>query len=142
MVHHPSAINSELPPYAVALAQRARSGRLVVYAGAGLSFAEPAGLPSGAEVARRIHARLKDAFPVLAGVQEDDLVAIADAIAGLPGGEEALRLTAVEVAEFTTATPTYGHATLALMLLEGVLDVLTTLLLPRTRPVAVTAEAA
>lgn len=126
MTHQPSAIDSELPPYAVALAQRARFGRLVIYAGAGLSFAEPAGLPSGAEVARRIYARLIDAFPALTGIQEDDLVAIADAVAALPGGEEALRLTAVEVAEFTTATPSYGHATLALMLLDGVLDVLTT----------------
>lgn len=126
MAHQPSAIDSELPPYAVALAQRARSGRLVIYAGAGLSFAEPAGLPSGAEVAKRLHARLKGAFPPLAGVDHDDLVAIADAVAGLPGGEEALRLTAVEVAEFTTAAPTCGHVTLALMLLEGVIDVLTT----------------
>lgn len=123
MAHQPSSIGSGFPPYAVGLAQQARLGALVIYAGAGLSLAEPAGLPTGAEVAKRIHARLQGVFPVLATVQGDDLVAIADAIAGLAGGEEALRLTAVEVADFTSATPTYGHEILANLLLEGVLDV-------------------
>ncbi len=73
-----------------------------------------------------MHARLKAAFPVLDSIDEGDLVAMSDAIAALAGGEEALRLTAVEAAEFTTAAPTYGHAVLAALLLEGVLDVLTT----------------
>jgi len=49
-----------------------------------------------------------------------------NAVAALPNGEEALRLTAAGVAEFTTATPTYGHKILALLLLEGMADVLTT----------------
>ncbi len=126
MAHHPAAIDSGLPAYAVATAQRARTGRVTIYAGAGLSRAEPAGLPTGAEVAEQIHARLKDAFPALNGVDQRDLVAIADAVAELTGGEEALRLVAVQAAEFTTATPTYGHHILALLLLEGVVDVLTT----------------
>lgn len=126
MAHQPTSIDAGLPPYAVALAQRARAGGLVVYAGAGLSLAEPAGLPLGAQVAQQIHARLKDAFPVLNGVDTGDLVAIADAVAALDGGEEALRFTAVQAAEFTTAVPTYGHCILALLLLEGVLDVFTT----------------
>jgi hypothetical protein len=126
VVHHPSAINSGIPPYAVAIAERVRTGRVTIYAGAGLSFAEPAGLPTGAAVAEQIHARLKDAFPALNGVDRRDLVAIADAVAGLNGGEDALRLVAVQAAEFTTATPTYGHRVLALLLLEGVVDVLTT----------------
>lgn len=108
MVHHPAAISSDLPAYAVAIAQRARTGRVTIYAGAGLSLAEPAGLPTGAAVAEKIHARLKDAFPALNGVDRRDLVAIADAVAGLNGGEDALRLVAVQAAEFTTATPTYG----------------------------------
>lgn len=126
MAHQPGAIDAGLPPYAIALARRARSGRLVIYAGAGLSLAEPAGLPTGAQVAEQVHARLRDAFPDLDCVDQGDLVAIADAVVGRDGGEEALRFTAVQTAEFTTATPTYGHCILAELLLEGVLDVLTT----------------
>lgn len=126
MAYQGATIGAGVPPYAVALAERGRAGRLVIYAGAGLSRAEPAGLPSGAEVAERIYHRLHEAFPEIAGCDPRDLPAVADAVVALPNGEEALRLTAVRVAEFTTATPTYGHRVLALLLLEGVLDVLTT----------------
>lgn len=126
VVYEPAAIVAGVPPYAVALAERARGGGLAIYAGAGVSRAEPAGLPTGAQAAQRIHSRLRGAFPVLADVDDTDLVAIADAVAMLDGGEEALRFSAVQVAEFTTATPTYGHCILALLLLEGVVDVLTT----------------
>lgn len=126
MSHNPSPIGLELPPYAVALAHKARNGRLVIYAGAGLSAAAPTSLPSAAAMASSIFQRLSQLFPSALDCPSDDLNAVADAVAVLPGGEEALRETAVQVAEFTTASPNYGHKVLAYLLLEGVIDVLTT----------------
>lgn len=116
----------DLPPHAVALAQKARLGRLVIYAGAGLSAAEPTRLPSAAGVARTLHQRLSQLFPSIERIPASDLTAVADAVAKLPNGEDALRETAAQVAEFTTAIPSYGHELLAYLLLEGIVDVLTT----------------
>lgn len=126
MIHAPQPIAAGVPPYAIALAELGRAGRLVVYAGAGLSRAEPAGLPPGAEVAKRLYNRLRGAFPAIDGVDESSLTEVADAVAALENGEEALRLTAAQIAEFTSATPTYGHRVLATLVLEGVVDALTT----------------
>lgn len=126
MVHAPLPINVGADAYAVALAERGRSGSLAVYAGAGLSRAEPAGIPTGRAIAERLVARLSGAFPTLASVDATDLPSVADAVASLEGGEEALLQATVRVAEFTTATPTYGHRVLAVLLLEGLTDVLTT----------------
>jgi hypothetical protein len=89
-------------------------------------MAQPTGLPSGAALAETIWGRLRTAFPILDGVDASDLTAVADAVATLPGGEDALRETAARSAEFRTARPSYGHQVIAHLLLEGVVDVLTT----------------
>jgi NAD-dependent SIR2 family protein deacetylase len=65
-------------------------------------------------------------FPGLGACSPTDLTAIADAVATLPSGRDALLSTAARVAEFTSATPSYGHEVLAFLMLEGLLDVLTT----------------
>lgn len=126
MIHLPTPISSGVEPFAVALAQRGRSGSLAVYAGAGLSRAEPATIPTGFTIAQRLVDLLGASFKGLGGVNPTDLASVADTVAALNGGEEALLQATVRVAEFTTATPTYGHRVLATLLLEGVLDVLTT----------------
>lgn len=126
MTHSPSPTAGGAAPYAVDLVERGRAGRLVIYAGAGLSRAEPAGIPPGNDVASRIVARLSPAFPILESVNATDLPAVADAIAGLEGGESASRQAIVAVAEFTKATPNYAHRLLAVLMLEGVLEILTT----------------
>ncbi len=126
MPHQPAAIDAELPPYAISLAERGRSGALAIYAGAGISFSEPTGLPAGDKLAMQVHARLVGPFPILKEVAATNLVAIADAVQELEGGEDALRQAIVKLAEFTTADPSYGHRVLALLLLEGAIDVLTT----------------
>jgi len=110
----------------VALAALGRDGRLVIYAGAGLSRAEPTGLPTGPEVASRTYERLARLLPAIPACDEDDLTSVADAVASLAGGLPALRETVVNVVEFTTAVPNYGHQALALLLLEGLVKVLTT----------------
>jgi hypothetical protein len=126
VTHSPSPVADGAAPYAVDLIERGRSGRLVVYAGAGLSRSQPAGIPPGNEVASRIVARLRPAFPVLDTIDATDLPAVADAIAGLEGGESALLQAIVRVAEFTAATPNYAHRLLSALMLEGIVDVLTT----------------
>ena len=127
MPHHPSPILTGTPPYAISLAERASAGgKVVVYLGAGVSLAQPTGLPTGPALATAIHARLKVAFHVLDAVNPTDLVAVADAVASLPGGEEALRQTAAQSADFKTAKPAYAHRTIAHLMLEGAIDVLTT----------------
>lgn len=127
MQHSPSPVRAEVPPYAVALAARAASAsKLVIYAGAGISVSPPTSLPSGTGLARALHSQLKDTFAVLASVQEGDLLGVADAVAGLPGGEDVLRQTSARSADFRSATPGYAHRVLAHLMLEGAIDVLTT----------------
>ena len=111
----------------MSLAERARGGgKVVVYAGAGISLAQPTGLPTGRALAIAIYTQLEAAFHVLSAVNPADLVAVADAVAGLPGGKEALRQTSALSADFKTAKPGYAHRTLAHLMLEGAIDVLTT----------------
>lgn len=127
MQHSPSPISASVPPYAVALAGRAVSAdKLVIYVGAGISLSQPTNLPTGAKLAAAIHTQLKGAFPALANVDSWDLVAIADAVAALQGGEEALRQTSVRSANFKTAKPGYAHKVLAHLMIEGAVEVLTT----------------
>ena len=123
----PSSVTVNVPPYAVALATQALSaGKIVFYAGAGISLSQPTNLPTGPYLAKAIHTRLKAAFPVLEDVDPWDLVAVADAVAALPGGENALRQTSAIAANFKSAKPGYAHRVLAHLMLEGAIDVLTT----------------
>ncbi len=126
-VHVPAPMTNGVPPYAIALAERAMArGRVAIYAGAGISMEQPTGLPNGRALARTIYAKLITAFPSLNGADPSDLIALADSVAALPGGGDALRQTAAHAAEFRTARPSYGHRVIAYLALEGVVDVLTT----------------
>lgn len=98
----------------------------MIYAGAGISLSQPTNLPTGASLAATVHKQLAGAFPVLATVEPSDLLAVADAVAALPGGEEALRQTSARSANFKSAKPGYAHRVLAHLMLEGAIDVLTT----------------
>jgi hypothetical protein len=125
-MYKPRRLADGQSPHPVALAALGRDRRLVIYAGAGLSRAEPTGLPSGPEVASRTYERLARLLPAIPACDAHDLTAVADAVASLAGGLPALRETVVDVVEFTTAAPNYGHQALALLLLEGLVKVLTT----------------
>lgn len=91
-----------------------------------MSLSDPTNLPTGARLAHSIHTRLAPAFSVLSTVDSYDLVAVADAVAALPGGEDALRQTSASSANFRTAKPGYAHKILAHLMLEGAIDILTT----------------
>ena len=125
-MYEPRPLADGQPAHPVALAALGRAGRLVIYAGAGLSRAQPTELPSGPEVANKTYRRLARLLPTMPSCNEYDLTSVADAVASLDGGLPALRETVVKVGEFTTATPNYGHEALALLLLEGAVSVLTT----------------
>ena len=114
---------------AVELAEVARTGRLAIYAGAGLSQSSPTDMPSGAEVAERCYDRLVDLLDpdLLCGAEPRDLVSVANVVASHNSGDaNHVRRTAVGVAHFTSATPNFGHEVLALLILEGVVVVITT----------------
>ncbi|WP_104090851.1 SIR2 family protein [Cryobacterium sp. N19] len=127
MPHLPSSVAASVPPYAVALALQAMSaGKIVIYAGAGISLSQPTNLPTGADLARQIHTRLRPTFSALDNINSWDLVAVADTVAGFLGGEAALRQTSATAADFKSAKPGYAHRVLAHLMLEGAIDVLTT----------------
>ena len=115
-------------PVTVELAEVASSGRLAIYAGAGLSRSSPTDLPGGAEVAQSCHDRLVDLLgpDVLSGANPYDLVSVADTVEARNGDANIVRRTAVDIAGFTAASPNSGHRVLALLLLEGIATVITT----------------
>ena len=65
-------------------------------------------------------------FPFSPPSETWDLLAIADAVAALPDGEDALRQTSAKSANFKSAKPGYAHRVLAHLMLEGAIDILTT----------------
>ena len=127
-VHLAKAMCEGQSAVAVELAEVAATGRLAIYAGAGLSRSSPTAMPSGAEVAQRCYARLVDLLgpDSLSGAEPGDLVSVADAVESHGQDANHVRRTAVGVADFTSARPNFGHGVLALLILEGVVVVITT----------------
>lgn len=124
-MYYGEPMNSAVHPQAALVAQAAIAGRLTIYAGAGLSAAPPSSLPGAAGLARSIAEELR---PVVdfSHVDENDLIAVADAVAGSPNGSRLLRQAVAKVARFDSAEFNYAHAAIALLLCEGVATVLET----------------
>jgi hypothetical protein len=100
--------------------EAARHGRLVVCAGAGLSRAMPADLPSGPDLGKRLDDRLKSLVSgYVSPPNPENLIAVADAGAGIEGGKTALRSEVLRLANFRNADPNYGHWAIAELLCEG-----------------------
>ena len=119
-------VGRELPHTAITLADSATRNRLTIYAGAGVSVGEPTGLPSGAEIAARLHSRFVAEIPALTECDEHDLLAVANTIEDQTGGQQLLQQTVCQLADFTTAEPGLSHHILAFLLLEGALKLFTT----------------
>lgn len=103
----------------------ARHGRLVVCAGAGLSRAMPADLPSGPDLGKRLDERLKSLVSgYVSPPNPENLIAVADAGAEIEGGKTALRSEVLRLANFRTADPNYGHQVIAELLCEGCIALL------------------
>jgi hypothetical protein len=124
-MYQPKALNEPAGSVAADLAQRAINGQLTIYAGAGLSAADPTYLPGAAGLAKRIADALEEQI-TLDGVDTDDLVAVADAVSAQPLGSDLLRQTILAVADFLGADFNYAHAVMALLLCEGVVTVIET----------------
>lgn len=107
----------------VVLVDEAHEERLAICAGAGLSIAS--GLPSGPELARRLHERFQRVSGY-ACANPDDLVAVADSAASLPDGLAAIQRVILELAPFGEAPPGLAHQLLALLLAERALRLLLT----------------
>jgi hypothetical protein len=105
------------------LAAEARDKRLAVCAGAGISIT--AGLPTGAELARKLH----DRFERIADYHcstPDDLLAVADAASAVPDGLATLQHLVLDLAPFSDALPQLAHRLLALLVAEDALHLLLT----------------
>lgn len=113
-----------ISPAVYELVAEAKRNRLTMFVGAGLSVGS--GLPSGAELARRLHCQFKRRIDGYHCTETENLGAVAMAMASLPDGLKALQLEIVESAPFDSAPPTCGHRLLALLLAEGTIRLLTT----------------
>jgi len=102
------------------LAAKAREGKLVVCAGAGLSVAPDAGLPSGQRLGQLLNDRLTARLEGYAAPADpSDLLAVADAAIEVFGGLLPLQHEVLTLADFERATPNLAHQALALLLAEG-----------------------
>ena len=127
-MYRPGVVSTGQGSLAVRLAEMAYNGRLAIYAGAGLSRAFPTNMPDGREVARRCYERIRGLLraDALDTADSSNLTSVADVVAALEQGADLVRHTAVDVADFTSARPNFGHEILALLLLEGTVVVITT----------------
>lgn len=107
----------------VVLGKEARDRHLAVCAGAGISIS--AGLPTGAQLARKLHERFQRVTGYTCA-QPDDLLAVADAAARLGDGLPAVQQVVLELAPFSDAGPQLAHRLLALLVAEDALRVLLT----------------
>jgi hypothetical protein len=125
-VYHPCPSEKPAPAAVHALALKGKAGRLVIYAGAGISAAQPAGLPVGPELAEKVSTWLLGRVSGLGAYDNQNLLDVADAVEAQMGGRDLLQEALTEFAEFGEAEPNFAHRALALLLFEGVATVLTT----------------
>lgn len=109
-----------------ALAIKAVDGRLAIYAGAGVSRADPTNLPMGVGLAEEAAAALGGSIAGLRSFKAGNLLDLADAVEEQPGGRDLLQEALVRLARFDEAEPNDAHRVLAVLALEGLATVLTT----------------
>jgi hypothetical protein len=123
--HLPSSVQEPVEAVINTIFEAARHGRLVVCAGAGLSRGMPTDLPNGADLGKRLDSRLKSLVRgYVSPSNPENLIAVADAGAGLEGGKTALRIEVLRLANFLAAEPNYGHRAVAELLCEGCIQLL------------------
>ena len=112
---------------AVFLAGHAIKRELTVYAGAGVSAADPTNLPGASGLAKLLFDSLSPNVDLaLSDDKQRDLLAVADAVATLPQGIALLRRTVLEVADLKGASENFAHEVLGLLLCEGAVTILET----------------
>ncbi len=89
-MYEPEPLTSPTGAVAANLASACSQGKLTIYAGAGLSAAEPTSLPGAAGLANLLVERLSYTL-AFQFIDRWDLVAVADHIASTPQGPQLLR---------------------------------------------------
>lgn len=123
--HHPLPLR-EVPEASIAVLVRyARDGRLLLYVGAGLSVAPPASGPRGSTVADRLRPYVAEILDVPTHqVTEPTLEALSERVAQSASERMAdLKERAAIAANFVDMEPNYGHEAVALLLREGLAEV-------------------
>ncbi len=124
--YEPKPLSEQVPAAIAALAEVAAQQVLVLCVGAGVSIAAPTDLPSGNDAGRRLYAALRRTGheDSVRECDESDLLCIADMMERVAGGEDLVQSMLREVADFTNARPNFGHQVLALLVLEGAIELL------------------
>ncbi len=127
--YNPVPVNVEPSARVSAIIPRIENNNVVIVLGAGVSMGPPASLPSGIELAQRVKPRLQGGALAKAveSANEDSLLDIADAIQ--TNSPEAFPLfvnTILQMADFKTAIPNFGHLALALLMAETNIQILST----------------
>lgn len=124
-MHEGAPVSCPVSAAVLAVLAAAKDGKLVLCVGAGLSVAADACLPTGARLGELLDERLNGRLAGYESPQDPkNLIAVADAAADLVDGLAALQAEVLELADFKTASPNYGHQALALLLAEGALTAL------------------
>lgn len=112
----------------MALAGVARSRLLVLCVGAGVSKPDPTDLPLGGEVADLVAPALRERgfAEAIAACAERELLCIADAMNLIDGGRDLLQQLLRDCAGWTTADSNFAHEAIAVLIGEGLAEVLTT----------------
>jgi hypothetical protein len=125
----PLPLSDQPPTASLELIHRATAGRLAFYIGAGLSMSPPTALPRGSEV----QARIADRARRLLGVEvtapvggHPTLEELGEtALASGPDVLDRLRELAADAVDFVGSPPNFAHDAVALLLREGIVQVLT-----------------
>jgi len=123
--HEPASLRQVPPAEVRALVEAGRTGRLVLYLGAGVSMSSPACGPRGNAVADRLRPYVAELLGVdLAELREPDLERLAarveqEAVERL----DQLKVRAAAAWGFHDMNPNYGHEMVALLLREGLATV-------------------
>ena len=115
-MYHPQPINDDISPEILLLQAKLAAERVTLMIGAGVSKAAPTDLPLASEVATHLSQHFGQLFPnALSGVEETDLLEVANAIASFD--ENGLRLMQEEIASdgmgMDSRPPNHAHRVLA-----------------------------
>jgi hypothetical protein len=125
--YSPRLLSDSPQPGIVPLVEKARTGQLILFIGAGVSAAAPSNGPMGSVVADRLRAAAAEIIGCsqdsLSGCKLEELAERALSVG--TDGIQRLRQLAGEAFDFAGITPNYGHRAIALLMREGLVRVIT-----------------
>lgn len=127
-MYEPARVWESAPGLEEALAQQAMERGLVVVAGAGISAPVPTDLPSGGKTGALLSEQLRrlGKEDLIGDCDPTNLLCVADALETQAGGADLLQGLLRQLAPWLTATPNFGHRALALLVAEGLIQLVLT----------------